>query len=307
MRSPKKMLALLDGSERSRKTLSYIASVNPFREAHIVLFQVYKQLPEVLCDLPTGLSVQNTIDDLRAWEREYKKEKRAFMEKARQYLLDEGFNEDNVTVRLFGENEGVARDILAEARNGYDLVIMRRRGMGSFQETVLGSVSQKLLSKLADIPVVLAGKAVGGKKMLIAVDGSWHSVRAVDVVADILGGDEYFVELLHVVRGVDSVNPFQPNFMPTAMREKIEEEVARQFLELKKKLVAAGFPANNISEKIITGADSRAEAILQEAESEKCSAIVVGRKGISNVEDFFMGRVSNKIIHSSQNHTVWIV
>jgi hypothetical protein len=33
----------------------------------------------------------------------------------------------------------------------------------------------------------------------------------------------------------------------------------------------------------------------------------VGRRGISKIEEFFLGRVSNKVIHGGQNHTVWVV
>ncbi|MEZ4552253.1 MAG: universal stress protein, partial [Desulfobacterales bacterium] len=73
------------------------------------------------------------------------------------------------------------------------------------------------------------------------------------------------------------------------------------------KLVAAGFDADKISEKIVTGELSRAGAIIREATDNGFGAIVVGRRGISKVEEFFLGRVSTKVIHGGRNHTVWVV
>ena len=52
---------------------------------------------------------------------------------------------------------------------------------------------------------------------------------------------------------------------------------------------------------------SRAGAIVNAAEKGDWSTIVVGRRGLSRVSDFFMGRVSNKVVHAGRKDTVWIV
>ena len=59
--------------------------------------------------------------------------------------------------------------------------------------------------------------------------------------------------------------------------------------------------------KIITGAHSRAGAIVQEAKQGGYGTIVVGRTGLSKVRDFFMGRVSNKVVHLAKENAVWVV
>ena len=58
----------------------------------------------------------------------------------------------------------------------------------------------------------------------------------------------------------------------------------------------AGFNSNQITTRMITGVPSRAGAIVVEALKEGYGTIVVGRRGLSHVEEFFMGRVSNKVI-----------
>ena len=79
------------------------------------------------------------------------------------------------------------------------------------------------------------------------------------------------------------------------------------FDEAKGVLTGSGFDPERISTKIITGARSRAAAIVQEARDGGYGTIVVGRRGLSRVRDFLMGRVSNKLISLAKNQAVWVV
>ncbi len=58
---------------------------------------------------------------------------------------------------------------------------------------------------------------------------------------------------------------------------------------------------------MITGVSSRAGAIVEEAKRGGCGTIVMGRRGLSKVEEFFMGRVSNKVINLARDMAVWLV
>ncbi len=64
----------------------------------------------------------------------------------------------------------------------------------------------------------------------------------------------------------------------------------------RQKLIGFGFEDQDITQKMIAGVFSRAGAIVEEANAQDCGTIVVGRNGVSSVQDFFIGRVSNKII-----------
>jgi nucleotide-binding universal stress UspA family protein len=48
-------------------------------------------------------------------------------------------------------------------------------------------------------------------------------------------------------------------------------------------------------------------SIVEEARARNFSTIVVGRRGLSRVEEFFIGRVSNKIVHMARDKAVWVV
>jgi len=72
-------------------------------------------------------------------------------------------------------------------------------------------------------------------------------------------------------------------------------------------LIQAGFKANKVSAQIDTSAISRAGAIADKAKQENFGTIMMGRRGHSSVRDFFVGRVTNKVIHLARDRTVWIV
>ena len=69
----------------------------------------------------------------------------------------------------------------------------------------------------------------------------------------------------------------------------------------------SSFKENRISTKIITGVQSRAAAIVKEARQGDYETIVLGRRGLSQVRTFFIGRVTNKVIHMARDRTVWVV
>jgi len=72
-------------------------------------------------------------------------------------------------------------------------------------------------------------------------------------------------------------------------------------------MIASGFETDAVTWKIIFGKKSRAKAIVQEATHQGCGGIVMGRSGLSKAGDFFIGRVSNKVIHLDRKQTVCIV
>jgi nucleotide-binding universal stress UspA family protein len=71
--------------------------------------------------------------------------------------------------------------------------------------------------------------------------------------------------------------------------------------------MTSGFESEKISEKIISGVRSRSDAIVKEAEGSGFGTIVVGRRGLSKVEAFFMGRVGHEVVYGGKKFTVWVV
>jgi len=304
----KKILVLADGSDRSMQTVRYVGKFMPPAGLFVVLFHVFDPVPECYWDLENEPQSIRMIREFKAWERQQKADIADFMENAKKMLISCGFDETCIEIKILNRKKGIARDIVKEAEKGYSALVLRRRGFSALESIVVGSVANKLLSKISFVPLIITGKFSPVKKIMLAIDGSESSRRMVEFICDFLGGFDYEIVLLNVIRGFKALSLTYPAIsIPDARFELARSEIRNLFIEIKKKLVDAGFDSEKITEKIVTSDFSRAGGIVKESAKGGYSTIAVGRRGISKVEEFFMGRVSNKVIHSGRKHTVWVV
>jgi nucleotide-binding universal stress UspA family protein len=153
-----------------------------------------------------------------------------------------------------------------------------------------------------------AKEGVFNKNILIAVDDSENSKRAVSYVAQLLGGNGgYKVAVLHVVPEAEE------DYFPTdAEKEKwlsqYVKKVDAMLEEYRQILIRGGFDANDVSVRSpLRYCPSMAECILAEQDATEYHTLVVGRQGISRSEEFLFGSVSSKIVNHAKNCTVWVV
>ncbi len=292
----KKILLAMDGSDYAFETVRHVSNVRSFRNMKKVLFNVFSKIPERYWDMEKNPLLSRRLAEVRSWETRREQEMEKYMEDARQIFLDAGFPEGSILYKIHKRERGIARDIVKEARRGYTAVIVGRKGKSQLIDLVLGSVATKLIEKLAFVPLVIVGKGARPGKVLLAMDGSEGAMRAVDFVAHMLGPSGYEINLTHVVRGDE--------------KDRIAESeviIGDAFDKAKDMLMKAGFRLEQLTTQIITGAESRAGAIVQEARQGGYGIIVVGRKGVSNVNDFSIGRVSNKVVQMARQNAVWLV
>ncbi len=308
MKKLKKMLVPLDGSERALGTVRYITKIKPFHRMHVVLYHVFSAVPEAYWDIEREPKSIKTVTHVRAWQAEQKKQIQEYMRKARQILSDSEFPKEAVDIKVHNRKKGIARDIIREAQEGYDLVLTRRRGMGALAGVIIGSTTIKLLQGLISKPLLLAGRKPPGNKFLVAFDGSAGAGHAVDFVASCLGGYDYQVGLVHVIRGDGPAEPkYKRLFLTEESTADAKQRIQQALDQAVAKLVEAGFKPQDVSTKIITGAISRAGAIADEAKEGQYGTIVLGRRGLSQVQEFFIGRVTNKVLHAARDRSVWII
>jgi nucleotide-binding universal stress UspA family protein len=292
-----KILVLLDGSDRAFETVRYISSLEPFRKKQVVLFSVFTKIPEAYWDIDKQPKYEQSMKNIHAWQTTREMKLRKYMDEARRQLLDSGFSENALQVKIRERRTGIGRDILEEARKGgYSAVIIGRRGAGRVKGLVLGSLTTKLLEKLDFIPIFVVGRCPATTRVLVALDGSDSSVRAVDYVCETLEGCDCEVTLVHVVRSD------QKDFV-----ERAEKKISPVFELAKSHLANWGFNPRRIKTRLITGAVSRAGSIVREAEEGNYCTIVVGRRGLSEPGIYFLGRVSNKIVQLAKKQVVWVV
>jgi nucleotide-binding universal stress UspA family protein len=303
-----KILVPLDGSDRALNTVRYVARFDPFRHMDIVLFHVFSSVPEGYWDLEKDPSSTSTVRQVKAWEVQQRKIIEQYMEQANKLLLKAGYSAESIATKIQNRKKGIARDIIREARNGYGAVVTRRRGMTGLRRIVLGSVATKLMAKLAFVPLILVGKRTPNNKILVAFDGSENAKGAVECVGSLLGGLDYEVSLFHVFRSNEEGLPEHQHILsPKEYYKFARKEMAASLNAARTLLINAGFKANRVSTQMATKAISRAGEIADKAKLENFGTIVMGRRGHSSVRDFFIGRVTNKVIHLARDRTVWVV
>ena len=169
-------------------------------------------------------------------------------------------------------------------------------------------MANKLIEKLSFVPILIAGQKPPTQHVLIALDGSEGAMGAVDFVARTLGGHGYQVGLVHVIRGNGLVTMAEEGVSDAdPCTSNMRQEIEAIFEKATKRLTDAGFEPDRVSRRLVTGVHSRADAIVKEANQHGYGTIVVGRRGLSNVKDFFIGRVSSKVIQIGRKNTVWVV
>ncbi len=146
------------------------------------------------------------------------------------------------------------------------------------------------------------------KKILVAVDTSENSYRAVEYVGEIVGSSPGFHITLFMVVRPPSRDLF-PDDASYQERIKTLKGEAKAFLErAEQKLREKGVADENINSlyQDATGT-SIAQNILDFQQRGLFGTVVVGRRGVSKAEEFLFGSVSNKIVHYAKNCTVWVV
>lgn len=151
-----RILVAFDDSENAMRAVEYIAT-SFTKDKRITLLSV---LPDTtaICDMnspsltPYFMSRQAEFCTLEDQKKELVNEA---LQKAKELLLNAGFEEDNIIIKAQTKKKGIVRDIISEANSGYDTIVVGRRGLSGIKEFLFGSVSQKVLHLAKDISIVL--------------------------------------------------------------------------------------------------------------------------------------------------------
>ncbi|MGD8774838.1 MAG: universal stress protein [Syntrophobacterales bacterium] len=307
----KKLLIAVDGSAHSLNAVRYVTQNCPPAELKVNLMYVLPTAPETFWDLEKdAFFMQKMKNRYAQWKREARKLAQGFLDEARNVLVKANVQQQQVGVILQERKVGIARDIVAEAMRDYDAVIVGRRGFSKVEDLLLGSVSHKIVERISDTPAWVIGGDIRSNKMLLAVDASENSRKAVDYVGTFACATEVELSLYYVVRsfGLGFLEDF-------SMREEVIEDfveeaeinVQRMFRYYRERLEKAGVAPARISTKHTLQSESRAADIIRQAKDGEYGTIVMGRRGLSKVHEFLMGRVTNKVLSRAEGFAVWIV
>lgn len=294
MKARMKILVAVDGSNASMEAVRYLSRLSALSEERIVIFHVYSPLPDYYWDMEgyaDPLQYRNEFKEAVKWHQTSRTALQERLCQAKKILTQAGFSEDMVEIKLVERHIGFARDIIEEARNGYHLAVVGRKGINQLKPCSFGSVTVKLMQRLDFISLVLVGASPPPGKALIALDGSACANRVLTITGTLLVKSNFDISVFHVIRGDG-----QSDYLAAA-RNCGEEILAHARSQL---------GADKVTTKIVCGKNSRAEAIMEEANRHGFGTIVLGRKGLNDVKCYYIGRVSNKVAQLADKHAVWI-
>ena len=157
--------------------------------------------------------------------------------------------------------------------------------------------------------------------VLIAVDGSRNSLRAVEYTGRIFAPNpEARLVLFHIlpaisrmnldkkeIKTIDARKAERPDLAGLYWQLEAEEKISKFFAEATNVLVQAGVNPEQIKSKFGVKKGEIPEAILEEVDLGNYETLVLGRRGLSRVREFFMGSISTKVVREARGCAVCVV
>jgi nucleotide-binding universal stress UspA family protein len=305
-------MVAMDRSEEAQEAVKYVASMVSPENTQVVLLHVLKANPWRLWGLKKDPAFAEEVKNgLADWEKQKKKAMAKAMEQALKSLTSQGFDAENIEFTTLEGGEGVARDIIAEAKNGYDAVVVGRTGTSQLKDLVLGSTSMKLVNKLHKVPIwVIGGKPRGGD-VLVAMDDSEGCMDGLIRSAKVLAGGKGRITLFHALTNKESFHKYLDGYFPPGFEEQwiknAEKAMNKVFAKATDELVARGVSKDRINKRFVKDVYSASGAIYEQAKRGGYQTIVISRRGISAVEEFLIGGVSKKVVHLAKEQAVWVM
>lgn len=136
-------------------------------------------------------------------------------------------------------------------------------------------------------------------KILVPVDGSKNSMKALEMGLEMAGKYDSKLVVLSVAaqKSIGDVVLVGLKEEREFVRETVNEAMsgAKSALEAAENLVAAA----KIETEYVAKVGEPADVILAEALDKEADCIVMGCRGLSGLQQFLLGSVSNKVVNSA--------
>lgn len=306
----KDILIAIDDSNHSRRAVQYALSMSRVLEdLSFMLFHVQPSISQYV--LEEAEKDPEARGRLKKIVRKNREKADTVLNRFKEMMLDAGVNDSRIKTVSMPTLSGIAKDILDYSQgNRLDAVVVGRRGVSKVQETLLGSVTANLLQHSRVTPVWVVSDNREPTRVMAAVDGSESSLRVVDHVSFMLGGNpNATLALLHV-------KPRFRDFAAIDFEERDEELgeliirgekrcVNNFFGRASKMLRDAGVGENQVEILDVECNINVGKTIVKEARKGDYGTVAVGRSGLNN--SFFMGSVSRYVLTKTSNRAVWLV
>jgi nucleotide-binding universal stress UspA family protein len=306
----KKILLAVDDSIHSKHAVQYAVMMSSVvKDLTYTLFNVQPTISQFLLDEATTDFKTRAV--LKSVIRKNAESARALLEKYKAQMVRTGIADELIDVVTRPKLLGLAKDILDFAQQGlYDAIVVGRRGLSSVQKAFMGSVTANLTSHCTIIPVWVADGDITSLKIMVAVDGSESSLRAVDHLSFMVGEKpEIKVTLFHVMPRLSDYCLIDFEDKEAGIEDIITQGnkrcIEHFYAHARQKFKEAGIQENQIEIKVTKRTVNVGKAIVDEAKKGKYGTVVVGRHGASGV--CFIGSVSKYVLDKTSNRALWLV
>lgn len=307
----KKILVAVDGSRDSRFVVRYGAAV--YQQVRNMTFTLY-HAQAAISDYIVEEAKRNprAKSELNRLLRKNDETAKQVLETQKQQLTDLGVPEAAIETATRPRQLGVAKDILEYGLAGaFDAIAVGRRGVSGLQAMVSGSVSANIVDNSEVVPVWIVDEEAPSNDIMVAVDGSESSLRAVDHLSFITGGNPGVkISFFHVMPRLQDVCPVDFQDVETQAIEEIVRHgdkvcIDRFFSRALKMLKEAGVQESQVEVASVEGAFRIGKTVMNAYQEGNFGTLVIGRRGMG--KKFFTGSVSRQIINQFSKGALWVV
>ena len=307
----KTIMIAVDDSLHSKNAVRYAARISLWvKNMSYVLFHVQPILSQYLEDeARTDFKSRNQLNRIMAKNIEAS---RRLLEQYKSQMVQTGIEESQIQIVTQPRNLGIAKDIIEYALKGkYDALVLGRRGLSGLTEFFMGSVSSNVVQNSKVTPVWMIDGNVTPAKILVPIDGSEYSLRAINHLAFIVSNhSDLNLTFLHVTPKLKNFCKIDFEIKETDSFEDLiikgNQNCIDNFYGLAlKKLKEFGIKEDQIEIKTVTQPLSIGAPIVAEVQTGNFDTIVMGRSGIN--KRFFTVSVTNYVLNNISNAAIWIV
>ena len=136
-------------------------------------------------------------------------------------------------------------------------------------------------------------------KILVPLDGSAHSKKALEFACELAKKFDSQLHLLHVVQPPVSTQTIGigASAIRTNFFQKDLDEIGRNLIEAAKQ-IAIDHDCNNVETQIEAGLP--AHQIIDKARKHNVNLIIMGSRGLTDLSGLLQGSVSHKVTHLAE-------
>jgi nucleotide-binding universal stress UspA family protein len=198
--------------------------------------------------------------------------------------------EPTVTVTSAVLHGAAVLSLVAESRSAY-LIVVGDRGLGAFAGLLVGSTAVQLAAHAACPVLVVRGEHRRTGPVVVGVDGSATSVRALDFAVEEAARRETDLVAVHTWRAPAVPGPV--GMMPMAYDPPLVGAEEKRVLAESLAGIGGSYPDVTVQREAVPGAPAK---VLTDW-SHRGQLMVVGNRGRGGLAGLLLGSVSQHLIH----------